>query len=573
MSETDVSDMPTSTFIPGAGPGGTDYSSGVSRDAPAPNQAAAQPVSDFATALGQEDPLLGTVERSIEAQDEPRAKAYEAQAQRHLERVQAYDQQVADVAERMSIQVQREGEQASKWLDQTPNHQGIAAANMHIAPILSVLTAIAGKATGVSAEAMLGGTIGIMQGINQGNEQLYQTSLEKWKAGYEKFQQQAKTQEQYFNLQLKSYAGRADAQEKAAERAERMAGNVRTEEQRKLMTAAQAQRAQDSMALRLQQLEVSRQGLELRRMQLGLMGGMGGDGQSALMTADGKNPYQVLWDIDAAGIKLQGGRGERLIAIAGGMRSHPDWTSAQLVDDAREGRLGMMAAEKETAALAHRVALQAPTLHTMVRPGGILDQMETASKNLEDTGWGDNIVAQKVRKFWNNEGNAEPVVQTYITKLKILQGLEANLISRSGQATDMTRAMAAEEFPEWKGYPALHASLVASREANYAILHGDYDALDEVQLGRPLFQVTQGVSNRAQRSPRGATPAATSARTPKVSEGQTGSYEKPLPLPANPADWQPGQFYRSEHDPKGPVILDDRGMLHHVDPETGANVD
>lgn len=505
-------------------------------------------VSDFATALGEVDPLLGRVQKSIETVDEPRANAYDRLAQAHLKESEGYSNRIAELSEQMALQVDKEGAEATKYLDQTPSRQGIYAQSMHVAPLLAVLTAIGGAATRASGLQMLAATNGIVQGVNAGNEQAYQAAVDKWKLGYEKFQQQAKLQEQHYNLMLKAYSGRADAEEKAALAAERMAGNIRSDEQKKLMTAVQAQKAQMSTAMQLEHLEMMRQGLELRRQQLGLLGQ---GGQGAPMTADGKTPYQVLWDIDAAHVKLQGARGERIMAIAAGIQANPEMSSQDLVDVARRGQLGMLAQEWMSRVTGRRIAGNMTALNALTRDGGLYDQLDTAAQTYANTltGLSGTQIAQQVERALSTHVYTSKEMQAYVTKLEETRTELAQGLSRGSSqgATDFARRQAEDELPAWKGVEALRSGIQASKEVNQSILDGDYDLLDQIQSGKS----PRTLVNKDGSTAKPAAKAAPGRGPPQVVEPTIATKEQYDRL--DPGSWFIGADGKRYQKPQGTV--------------------
>lgn len=234
----------------------------------------ATPISDmdssYSQALGQVDPLLGRVEKAIQAEEEPKAKAWEAAAEQHRKISEQWMQREADLSQQMADWTQKAGPEMAQYIEKTPNRQGIYAANMHIAPMLAILSAVGGKMARTSGLQMLAATTGAVQGLNQGNEQAYAAAMDQWKAGFSKFQAETKMQQQYYTQMLKAYGGRADAEEKAAAAAERMSGNIRTDEQKKLATAAQAIKSQMQVANQLEHLQLAREGLDIQRQKLAL---------------------------------------------------------------------------------------------------------------------------------------------------------------------------------------------------------------------------------------------------------------------------------------------------------------
>ena len=227
-------------------------------------------LSDYASALSDIDPKAGRVEQIIEAEQKPALAASDAAAQQHFKLSQQWREREAALSQQMADWTQKVGSDMASYVEKTPTRQGIYAANLHMAPLLSILSAVGGKMTRASGLQMLAAQNGIVQGLNQGNEEAYQAARQQWKDGFDKYTAQVKMQEQYYNLMLKAYGGRADAEEKAALAAERMSGNIRAEGQKKLSTAAGLIKTESQAANQPAHLKLAEEGLELRRKELAI---------------------------------------------------------------------------------------------------------------------------------------------------------------------------------------------------------------------------------------------------------------------------------------------------------------
>jgi hypothetical protein len=118
------------------------------------------------------------------------------------------------------------------WVDNTPTRQAAYATSMHAAPFLAILTAIGGKMTRLTGGQMLAAQTGMMQGLNEGSEKKYNDALAAWQSTYQKMQDHQRRLMDAHKLMLESYAGRADAYQKAADAARRMTGDLLTDKQR-----------------------------------------------------------------------------------------------------------------------------------------------------------------------------------------------------------------------------------------------------------------------------------------------------------------------------------------------------
>lgn len=131
-------------------------------------------------------------------------------------------------------------------LEQAPPAPPTQTANplQRMAPLL-MIAALGGKAAKLDANAMLGATMGTVQGYLSGNQQAYENSVKTYDEAYKRFQERQKTQEQVFEKMREAYKGRADADQKALEAAHAVTGDERAitkdalEAQEHLQKAAQ----------------------------------------------------------------------------------------------------------------------------------------------------------------------------------------------------------------------------------------------------------------------------------------------------------------------------------------------
>ena len=96
------------------------------------------------------------------------------------------------------------------------NHFG---AVMQQAPWLFALTALGGKMTKMSGQAMLGGATGMIQGLMNGSEQQYKDARQQYEDNYNKWLEHWRQTEENYKLYLDAYKGRVDADRVAWERA------------------------------------------------------------------------------------------------------------------------------------------------------------------------------------------------------------------------------------------------------------------------------------------------------------------------------------------------------------------
>lgn len=146
-------------------------------------------------------------------------------AEKYYQEAHDRQQQAADWQQKKADQLLTDEQRIQDWALQVPTQQAIYAATMHMTPTLAILAAIGGALTRTSAIAMLGATNGIVQGVTQGNENLYRDSVNKWQTQYDRLKDHAKTVQDVYQGYIDSYKGRADAAEKAAEKTRLVTGD------------------------------------------------------------------------------------------------------------------------------------------------------------------------------------------------------------------------------------------------------------------------------------------------------------------------------------------------------------
>jgi len=144
-----------------------------------------------------------------------------------------------------------------EWLKNTPTEQASYATAMHAAPVLSVLTALGGRMTRLTGMQMLSAQTGILQGLNTAAQSKYEDAYRQWMAGYQRLKDHQETLMKYYELMLGAYTGKADAQQKAAEAARRMAGDLLDAKQTALSNRINLFKAQSEAISRLDRVQAS----------------------------------------------------------------------------------------------------------------------------------------------------------------------------------------------------------------------------------------------------------------------------------------------------------------------------
>jgi hypothetical protein len=199
----------------------------------------------LSSALADIDPKMAAVYTA--AGETPSEKAsmgrMEKMFESELTDAAAARKQQAEFASTAAQQLREQAPQLAAWANSMPSQQGIYANTMQMAPMFAIMAALGGRATSLTGLQMLSATTGLVQGLNAGARDKYEAASRAWQQAFETMQAHLRLQSEYYRMMLDAYAGRADADEKAALAVERMMGNMRTTEQRRQMTAVQAYKA------------------------------------------------------------------------------------------------------------------------------------------------------------------------------------------------------------------------------------------------------------------------------------------------------------------------------------------
>lgn len=208
---------------------------------------------DVKAAATQYKNTLNTASADIESRYAPFIAAQQERDQKE----QALRERQANLQEQQAQQVRSDADRLEEFAWQTPTRQAVYATTMHMTPMLALLTAIGGAFTKNSGMAMLGALNGIVQGVNQGSENLYNDAMTRWKNIYQGYKDHAQGMQDYYNKLVESYGTRADAQSKASERARAAFNDSLAPEQLKIATGDKLFGTQMDMGQTLSNLDLS----------------------------------------------------------------------------------------------------------------------------------------------------------------------------------------------------------------------------------------------------------------------------------------------------------------------------
>ncbi len=199
-----------------------------------------------------------------------RKAARDAQA-----RASEYDLKAADQAEAAAKQLQDAETSAQQTAAAVPDQAAIYQQSMHAAAPIATLMALGGRSMGLTGGMMLGALTGFVKGMNAGAASTVEEQWKKYQAANEQMKQKLNEIMNYNKLMQEAYAGRADAYQKAAAAARRMAGDDLDQKKQKIMQSLDAFKTMESARekletqnLKLQQLHQQWQEFQMREGRL-----------------------------------------------------------------------------------------------------------------------------------------------------------------------------------------------------------------------------------------------------------------------------------------------------------------
>lgn len=155
--------------------------------------------------------------QDVYAEQERIANEADQELQLQKQQFQYYKRVQAETAAREAAALKSDDEKMQEWARNTPTRQAVYAATMHTMPLVSLLLAIGGAATGLHGMAMLGALRGLVDGVNEGNEDNFKTAMDRWKETYLAYKDHFNNTMQVYDKLVDSYKDRADGEMKAAD--------------------------------------------------------------------------------------------------------------------------------------------------------------------------------------------------------------------------------------------------------------------------------------------------------------------------------------------------------------------
>jgi len=250
--------------------------------------------------------------------------------------LEAADLGKSNAAAQTAGELQGDAAQTDALFQRYPARQVAYGAAMSAAPIIGLLSALGGKAAGISGQGMLGALSGMMEGLNAGAEDKYQEQLAKWKEELQKLKDRHEEQIEIYKLMLDAYSGRADAAQKARDFALSATKDDIDEKQAKVKDSIDIWKARTTALNQADKVTALLEGAAIRTRAL-----------SAGYTPEAQQLDAALAD---AGVPLQGGSRSgpayfaRLDAI---MKAHPGESAQQVAQGIKTGKISAAEALKE----------------------------------------------------------------------------------------------------------------------------------------------------------------------------------------------------------------------------------
>jgi hypothetical protein len=420
-------------------------------------------------------------------------------------------------------------EKLTQWANHTPTRQAAMANVMHLTPMLSILAALGGKATRVSALGMLGATAGIVKGVSEGAENQFHDAVDQWQNHYNALKDHMQHMQDTYKTLEEAYAGRADAADKAAEMTMRIEGDQLNADQAKIATAFKMFDATTQISKGMADNALAFQKIVEAYAAKQFVGGVN-------MADPRIGP--IAWAMQAAGVNVPARK--LAMVIEGGLMEHPDWKPEQFAEAAASGSQAILFRQWMARTMAKRISNSVLSTWPLIKPGGIYEQLDGAAKQFAAaTPGGDTQLEQKVLAAmagyeehgagWLNNTYTSPELQRYVTILEEARAELKQSLSKQGVSTDEQQRRADRELPAWHGYSALHEGIVASIQIQNAVLQGDLEAQDAVLRGENLLKIVRDASQRGFNPDNPSTALGQTAAAIQQSGQQTPTYEQYKP--------------------------------------------
>lgn len=378
---------------------------------------------------------------------------------------------LADLAKQQSAQMPQFDPNATVP-GEPQRQQGITG----VAPFLIGLAALGGKAAGLHATTMLGATNGMVQGLIQGNEEVYRQQKDHFDSAYQQYRDKWDQQNKIFNEMREVYKGRVDADQKALQFARQLQHDDRTATLNDAKMHLQAQEFNQKLDELIhsdgwkEAHAQAEEHIQERKLEMAK--------QKAAADAGSPQNQALSAALIDKGVDIKGYRGKQLqMALSGLIARHPDESLDQIADGVKTGKLSMQEATTETTKLSQREATIAPLEHSVVSPGGFLDQAKKAVDDLALP----NFKKKAEAEYYLMEQRGDPKLTAYKARIGELRAEYSQVLAKGGATSVHAQEESAKVVPEIIT-PAQFKEIEAAVKAGIqASKKGIRQSLDEVR--------------------------------------------------------------------------------------------
>lgn len=407
-------------------------------------------------------------------------------------------QKQADTQWEASKQLWSDDKKLLDWAQKQPTRQAAYANVMHLTPLLSILAAIGGKATGVSATAMLGATAGIIQGVNAGAENQFHDAVDKWQAQYDALKDHMNNMQEVYKQMYDAYGTRADAADKAIEHTRNILGDQLMESQMKMGNAATIFNAQMQVYN-----QIGTNALAFQKIKEAALG-------RAMTNMGMFDPriMQITAEMASQGVRFPPGfsKNTQQMALEGFIMNHPQMSDADIAHAIGTGQYQREMFNNIARRVGVRAAAIAMSSRQLIRPNGSFDKLDRAAWEFQQEAgnWPTQQLREQIvgalsrynlfhpligSKDWGTY--TDPKLQAYITYLMETRQELSRSLQGGGQAVTEADARANAELPELKGYDALHAGIMASYDMVKNAAAGVQEIIEGIGSGKPFGDIRQ----------------------------------------------------------------------------------
>jgi hypothetical protein len=197
----------------------------------------------------------------------------------------------------------------------------------------------------------------------------------------------------------------------------------------------------------------------------------------------------ILAEVTAEGIPLP--TGSRSAQVLGAVfnaiaDNHPDDSPEDIAHRIKNGEIDMKQLVTESTVVARREGNVSTALAAMTEKNGIFDQLDSVAKKLN---FGDSKTISQIKLAFQGKAVANEDIQEYRNLIEDAKAEMAQVLTRSGQTTDMVRRSTEEMFPTDASYPELKRVMQRGVKVAKAIQSGNKAVMDSLKSGKSILEV------------------------------------------------------------------------------------